>query len=429
MSGLLGLARSAFGGIKNGIDEIRGKRIQPITRTDCLMSAMAIFGLKYSSLLQFDKDCDDEIIKTNIKNMYGVKKVPSDTYLRERLDELDPKELRDAFKAVFYEVQRGKALEEFRFMGDYYLISADGTGMFESSKVNCNTCCVKNHKNGTKSYYHQAYCAAIVHPNKKTVIPFAPEAIMRGDGDTKNDCEINALKRFITNFRAEHPRLKAILTGDGLTSKAPIIRQLKNANMSFILGAKPGDHQALFEFAKHVWIIIEMRTKDGKKHIFRYANKAPLNDSNYDLEVNFLSYTEIDKKGREINFSWVTDIEITKENIFDIMKGGRARWKIENETFNTLKNQGYSFEHNFGHGYKHLCSVFAMLMMLAFLIDQIVQQCESLFQEALKAKKQKKRFWEWLRSLFFHFTITSWEDVWKTLIHGQKKGKLQPNAP
>ena len=38
----------------------------------------------------------------------------------------------------------------------------------------------------------------------------------------------------------------------------------------------------------------------------------------------------------------------------------RARWKIENETFNTLKNQGYHFEHNYGHGEQHLSVVFVM---------------------------------------------------------------------
>ena len=61
--------------------------------------------------------------------------------------------------------------------------------------------------------------------------------------------------------------------------------------------------------------------------------------------------------------------ESAKQNVAAIMRAGRASWKVENETFNTLKNQGYHFEHNFGHGEKHLATVFANLMMLAFLID------------------------------------------------------------
>ncbi len=66
------------------------------------------------------------------------------------------------------------------------------------------------------------------------------------------------------------------------------------------------------------------------------------------------------------------------------MRAGRARWRIENETFNTLKNQGYHFEHNYGHGNENLCSVMTMLMMLAFLIDQVQQLCCKVYQDARK---------------------------------------------
>jgi hypothetical protein len=70
------------------------------------------------------------------------------------------------------------------------------------------------------------------------------------------------------------------------------------------------------------------------------------------------------------------------ENVYEIMRAARSRWKIENETFNTLKNQGYHFEHNSGHGYENLCSVMTMLMMLAFLIDQVQQLCCKVYQKA-----------------------------------------------
>ena len=73
---------------------------------------------------------------------------------------------------------------------------------------------------------------------------------------------------------------------------------------------------------------------------------------------------------------------LTPDNVDVIMRGGRARWKIENETFNTLKNQGYHLEHNYGHGEQNLSVVFAMLMMLAFLVDQTQQLCCPVFQAA-----------------------------------------------
>ncbi|NMQ07122.1 hypothetical protein E4Q08_18700 [Candidatus Accumulibacter phosphatis] len=103
----------------------------------------------------------------------------------------------------------------------------------------------------------------------------------------------------------------------------------------------------------------------GIIHGFRFINGVPLNKSHPDLLVNFLEYWQINK-GKEVIFSWITDIELTKETVCKVMQGGRARWKIENETFNTLKNQGYNLEHNYGHGEKNLSSVFGCLTFMAF---------------------------------------------------------------
>lgn len=64
-------------------------------------------------------------------------------------------------------------------------------------------------------------------------------------------------------------------------------------------------------------------------------------------------------------------IALNDKNVSTISKGGRARCKVENEIFNILKNQGYQFEHSFGHGNKNLNVIFAYLMLTAFLIDQI----------------------------------------------------------
>ena len=102
------------------------------------------------------------------------------------------------------------------------------------------------------------------------------------------------------------------------------------------------------------------------------------------------------------------------------MRAGRARWKIENETFNTLKNQGYQFEHNFGHGKKHLSVVFALLMMLAFLVDQVQQAACPLFQAVLAKVGSKKRLWEKMRTLFFSLSFECMEDIWRALLYGYK---------
>ena len=103
------------------------------------------------------------------------------------------------------------------------------------------------------------------------------------------------------------------------------------------------------------------------------------------------------------------------------MRGGRARWKIENETFNTLKNQGYNFEHNYGHGQQNLSVVFAMLMMLAFLVDQTQQRCCALFQAVWAKLGSKRLLWERMRALFYAYALTSMRQLLEALFYGLQK--------
>src|SRR5262249_37649325 len=102
------------------------------------------------------------------------------------------------------------------------------------------------------TYHHSMMCAAIAHPDKKIVVPLAQEPVMRSDGSTKNDCERNATKRFIADFRREHPHLKVIAVQDAIASNYPNLKQLQEANIRYIVGAKPGDHKALFAQAHRV---------------------------------------------------------------------------------------------------------------------------------------------------------------------------------
>ena len=422
--GLLNTIRKCF-------DQIDDNKVnRSISLTDCLMSGVAVFGLKYPSLLQFDKNRNDELIKPNLQSLYGITQAPSDTYMRERLDDVDPQQLRKAFTQLFAQLQRGKGLEDMSYLDGHYLLSLDGTGYFSSSEVHCDQCCEKHHRDGRVTYYHQILGAVLVHPDQPEVFPLAPEPILKQDGARKNDCERNAAKRFLSELRREHPHLKLIVIEDGLASNAPHIKHLHALGLRFILGAKETDHRFLFEWVANTAMTKAHEFADEQHviHRFRYLNNAPLNDANFDTEINFLEYWEIQPSGKTKHFSWVTDIPISTENLMVLMRGGRARWKIENETFNTLKNQGYHFEHNFGHGYQHLSTVFAFLMMLAFLIDQIQQHCCVLFQQAQKKAKGRSYFWEKVRGLFLHYLIPNWEAFYSGIAFGLKPTPIPFNT-
>lgn len=204
-------------------------------------------------------------------------------------------------------------------------------------------------------------------------------------------------------------------------------------DLRYILSAKPGDHAFLFDYvdqAVQQGEATEFTIPDPSKplihHCFRFINKVPLNKGSRDsLLVNFLEYWETDADGNvRQRFSWVTDLVITQGNAYDIMRGGRARWRIENETFNILKNQGYNLEHNYGLGKQHLSAVFAHLMMLALLVDQAQQLCCPLFQAAWAKCASKKLLWECVRSCFREFVAQSMTAILSRVAAGSPKVPL-----
>ena len=205
---------------------------------------------------------------------------------------------------------------------------------------------------------------------------------------------------------------------------------LTRQRFSFILVAKPKDHKSLFEDISgmrrgemlNTW---QYREKVGRVHRYQWVNGVPLNGNAKSPAVNFVEYWIINDNG-EIGFhnTWVTDIEITKDNLAQIVRGGRARWKIENEGFNTLKNHGYHLEHNFGHGKGNLSEAFFLLNLLAFYAHQIFQMVDGLYQMARARFSSRIEFWNAARSAFRFFLFDSWDEVLQRM-----NSPPQPHAP
>jgi hypothetical protein len=294
--------------------------------------------------------------------------------------------------------------------------------------VSCPHCCVKTRNHGKREYYHQLLGAVVVHPDYKTVIPLEPEPILNGDGTEKNDCERNAAKRLLKRMKAPYPHLRPRVVEDSLSANGPHVKLLKELGFSFIIGVKPGDHVSLFEQVDRAYVrgkVEEFETKDSKGVIrgYRWLQDVRLNDSHPDLRVNFLEHWEV--KGEEETVgTWITDWDLRRDNVHSVMRAGRARWKVENETFNTLKNQGYSLEHNYGHGQQYLATIFGLLTFLAFLIDQLQEWSDPLFQRALRSRRTRVSFWERLRALVILCLIPSWEALWRSIINGRSFGGI-----
>ena len=392
---------------------------------DCLMGGFAMFALKDPSLLAFVNNYPAR--KSNLKQVFKIEQIPSENGLRNIIDPVQPLSLLPCFQTLINEVEAIGLLEQYRYLNNYFLLSLDGTGHFSSNCISCPQCMVKERKkdNGeiSKEYYHQMLSACIVHPHQKAVFPVFAEAITKQDGATKNDCERNAAKRFLPHIRTLLPHQKLIILLDALYADGPTIKHLQSHQADFITVIKEGYVLVQVERLKekkealscYSWI--EKRKKKNIVCSAKWVCDLTLNGSHPNLKVNYIEYKEYDQQtGKTIYTNkWISSLSVDENNIEQFVKAARCRWKIENETFNTLKNQGYHFEHNYGHGKKNLSTVLALLMLLAFFVDQITAATDEVFSKALTEANTLRDLREKVRVLFDLIPSTSMELIYKII--------------
>jgi hypothetical protein len=383
---------------------------------DTCLSGLAMFHFQDPSLLAFQRRQEVKQRQSNLESLFGVSKIPSDSQMREIIDCVPSEVFRPVYTKYFSSLQRAKYLERYEIFPGLYLCDIDGSEYFSSKNISCAHCLTREHKKEEMTFVHQILQATVVHPGQKQVIPLCPEQIANSDGSDKNDCEMNAAKRLLHRLRKEHPFLGLIINGDGLYSKQPIIELIKDLLMHFIFVCKEDDHKVLWEWfyeqekLKEV-SLFEKEDKKGRVHRYQWINQIPLNGNADAPAVNFFIYELIVDGKVTYRNSWVTDLEIKKENVETLVLAGRARWKIENECFNTLKNQGYNLTHNFGHGESNLAFNFFLINLLAFFIHQILELSDDLFQKCRQKLVTKIDLWECLRIYIRLMIFKSWEDL------------------
>lgn len=406
-------------GLRTKFEQIKDHRASnsSFSLSDILLSGFAMFSLKYASLLQFETQT--EVERHNLHHLYGVKKLCSDSQLRKVLDEVDPASLKKLYKEHFEHLQSLGLLNAYRYYQDHLIVAIDGVSHFQSKQVHCPSCLVKTHKDGSVSYSHSMLVAMLVSPGQKEVFMMDTEPIVCQDGEEKNDCERSASKRLLDSMAVSYQGLPLLITEDALYATGPNITQITQNNWSYVLAIKPDGNKSLFKhFSQgkpYERIKAFSYTENKIKHSFQYLNNVPLNANNPQIRVNVLLYQQTDQKGKTTHFSWVTNLALDRKSVPQVMRIGRSRWKIENETFNTLKNQGYQFEHNYGHGKKNLSTVLAYLMLLAFHTDQLIQRCNRSFQRICQAARTRTKFWQTQRAVFSVHPLTSFQNLYKIM--------------
>jgi hypothetical protein len=260
----------------------------------------------------------------------------------------------------------------------------------------------------------------IVKSGERRVLPLAPEFITPQDGHEKQDCERAAMKRWIEKHKDFLEKDRYTMLGDDLYANQPMCKAFIDAGLGFILVCKPDSHIELYKTVNflagnHLVEELEERHWNGRYHEihrYRFVNEVPLRSED-PLMVNWLEITILNEStGERVYFnSFITMYEVTAGNVVELAEEGRTRWKSENETNNTLKNQGYNLEHNFGHGKEHLANFLTSLNLLAFLLHTTLAFLDEEYQALRRELVVRKEFFNDIRALLRYMVFESWTDL------------------
>jgi hypothetical protein len=336
------------------------------------------------------------------------------------LDGADPALLAPCFHCSEQLLLEPAMREAFGRLGGRTLIALDGTEYFCSQKITCPHCQTRKRSNGKIESYHSLLAATVVASGHSKVVPLAPEFIVKQDGAEKQDCERNAVKRWLMKHGARLKPIRPVYLGDDLFACQSVVERLVDNGDDFLFTCKEASHKALYDFidgaelARH-----EVKVRKGKTretHRYRFVEKIPLRDGKDAVLANWIGFEISDAKGVvKYRTAFVTSLPVTKANVAEIAACGRARWKIENESFNVLKNHGYELEHNFGHGETYLTMTLAALNMLAFAWHTVLDLLEPPWRKARQAAEKRMSFFAYLVTLTSFVVFPAWSDLLEAL--------------
>ena len=402
---------------------------------DLALAAFGCFFFQCPSFLAFQRLMQQGRGFNNAQTLFGVEQLPTDNQIRNILDSITPEHLQPVFHDTFEVLQQRNLVESFRCFQNTHLIALDGTGYFHSHTIKCPSCTVKQHRNGQVSYSHSALLPALVQPGCPHVIPLQPEFIVPQDGHDKQDCELVAGKRWLAAAGPRYSALASTLLADSLFAVQPFIELVTDQGMDFIFVSKSSAHKHLYEeikaFEQLREVAVLSRTQWTGKHrltlTYRYLNGVNLNAKPDSISVNWAALTVTDENATvTAQYAFISSHAITAANVEHLIEAGRCRWKIENENNNTLKTKGYHFEHNFGHGKKHLSATLLSLNLLAFLFHTVLELTDIQCAQLRQALPRRDTFFQHIATLTHYLCFFSWDSLLTFMIRALKDGPRPP---
>jgi hypothetical protein len=384
--------RHFFPELNAWIDEIPDPRFPPLViypKRFLVWWGLCLFLCKLSSRRQLDYqlNTDGPEVLANLNRLAGTAQDsrPVNQTLEYFLGKIGSAPIARLRQRMVQRLIRMKALDEARLQGRF-LVLIDGSGYLVFRSQHCDHCLTQRHGE-TTLYMHQVLEAKLLGP-AGTVISIATEFIDNRDAQStsagasqeqvKQDCELKALRRLVASMRAEFPQLRVCLGSDSLFACGEGFQVAKDFNCDYIYTFKPGrlpavwqDFQGLLQLCPDQQVV--WTTPQRARQVYRWVNDLRYTDSDgREWTFNAIDCTETKKDGKESRWSWVTSLEVNHETVVEVStQGGRARWREENEGFNTQKNSGLNLE----HAYSHACwAAYYFLLQIAHLLLQLVEK-------------------------------------------------------
>ena len=408
-------------------DPRRGRNTQ-YRFSDIAMAAFSVFFIQSPSFLSHQRRmAESRDGDSCAASLFGMARIPCDNHIRQSLDGISPESFYGVLDAALTVLrQKPGGLKSFRRLGERCLIALDGTEFHRSTQVHCELCSTRTSSGtGEIQYLHAVLSATLVAPGHNRVVPLRPQFIEPQDNASKQDCELNALKRWLDDNAARYQALRPIYLGDALYACQPICQAIvEQHGADFIFTAKKTKLPTLYEYHQGIQLEkLQTQVRNARRQketrTYQWFNDVPIRDGDEAMRVNWMAL-QIHRNGRKTYEShFITSIPVTRNNVRQLLDCARSRWKIENESFNELKNNGYHLEHNFGHGQKGLTNVLLVLNFIAFAIHTVCDEMCRLWQKARKKLVTRRDFFTDLAVLPKYLYFDNWESLLKKLVQGR----------
>ncbi len=340
-----------------------------------------MFACRVSSRKALDRISDNALFRDNLCLFSGIE---TDTVMVSQqmvnvLKKLDIDELAAVQPELLRALIAKKRLADAYVLG-HLAVCSDGTGIFSSSSKHCDECLTQKHKNGTVTYMHNMLEAKVLCANGMALSLLSEPIKNPADGKyKKQDCETKAFKRLVPRIKQAFQRQPFVHLLDSLYAQGPVFKLLAKAKHQFICAFKEGSIPTLYADAlellkfhpEHKLVVMaHVGTKGKVRQSFRWLDNLEYKG----MTLGFVLCEEVNKEGEVNTYAWLTSFTTTQQNVQEIARAGRMRWKIENEGFNEQKN---------GYGMEHFCNCNDFNVMLClYLILQIAHMFMQLLAKS-----------------------------------------------